>query len=109
MKSNSTSLSIATKPEPGKACQDFCRVTFPNVDIAVVLLVQGREGKIRFEIVTVPSQTLRQRFSGRPMRSSDCQEWAELCPAIHSILSANSRLEKMVTKTFADGQAEPDW
>ena len=35
-----------TKPKPGKACHGFCRVIFPDVEIAVVLLVRRRRGKI---------------------------------------------------------------
>ena len=79
-----------TKPKPGKACHGFCRVIFPDVEIAVVLLVRRRRGKIEFEILTWPSRTLRQRFLGRTLRSPDCREWSQLCSAINAILARDT-------------------
>jgi hypothetical protein len=81
-----------TERRLGKACHGACTVTFPHVEISVVLLVQRRRGKIEFEVFTWPSQTLRQRVSGRAMKSADCREWMELCLAMHSILSDREQL-----------------
>jgi hypothetical protein len=93
-----------TKPKTGKACHGFCRVIFPDVEIAVVLLVRRRLGKVEFEILTWPSQTLRQRISGRSMKSADCREWAELCSAVHTILVGDSRVESVVLRTFSEAE-----
>jgi hypothetical protein len=94
-----------SKPKPGKACHGFCRVKFPEVEIAVVLLVRRRKGKVEFELLTWPSQSLRQRFVGRALSSPDCKEWSELCSAINSILTRNSQLESLVTTTFSDKES----
>jgi hypothetical protein len=51
-----------TEPKPGKACHGACRAIFPDVEVAVVLLVSRRKGKIEFRILTWPSQTLQQRL-----------------------------------------------
>src|ERR1700730_8141721 len=71
-----------TRPKPGKAWHGSCRVIFTEFEIAVVRLVRHRRGKVEFEILTWPSQTLRQRFRG-PLRSPDCREWSELCSEIN--------------------------
>ena len=97
-----------SEPRLGKACHAACTVTFPDVEISVVLLVQRCSGKIEFEVFTWPSQTLRQRVSGRAMKSADCGEWMELCSAMHSILSADSRLESVVLRTCAEAESKPD-
>jgi len=91
-----------TKPKTGKACHGSCRVIFPDVEISVVLLVGRRRGKIEFEILTWPSQTLGQRISGRRMKSADCTKWAELCSAMHTILAGDSRVESVRLRTFSD-------
>jgi len=67
-----------TEHTVGKACHGACRVAFKNVEISVVLLVHRRDAKIEFEIITWPSQSLRQRMAGRRMKHPDCQEWAEI-------------------------------
>src|SRR5437879_6107705 len=41
-----------TEPKVGKACHGCCRVAFKDVEISVVLLVQRRNAKIEFEIMT---------------------------------------------------------
>lgn len=51
-----------TEPKVGKACHGWCRVAFKDVGIWVVLLVHRRNAKIEFEIMTWPSQSLRQRM-----------------------------------------------
>jgi hypothetical protein len=91
-----------TKPKTGTACHGACRVIFPNVQIIVILLVRRRRGNVEFEILTWPSQTLRQRISGRKMKSADCNEWAELCSAMHAILAGDSRVESIVLRTFSE-------
>jgi len=83
-----------TEPKPGKACHGACRVIFTDVEISVILKVRRRKGKIEFEILTWPSQTLRQRFR-RTLKSPDCQEWAELCSTIRDILAGDARLESL--------------
>jgi len=95
-----------TKPKTGTACHGFCRVIFPDVEIEVVLLVQRGRGKVEFEILTWPSQTLRQRISGRSMTSADCTEWAEVCAAMQTILAGDSRVESVVLRTFSEGEHE---
>src|SRR5690349_17174533 len=47
-----------TEPKPGKSCHGFFYVSFPNVEITVVLLVRRRKGNIEFDIMTWPGQTL---------------------------------------------------
>jgi hypothetical protein len=94
-----------TKPELGKACHGFCRVIFPDVEIAVVLLVRRRRGMVEFEILTWPLQTLRQRFRGRTLRSPDCREWNELCSAMNDILARDSRVESLSFRTFSDAES----
>ncbi len=93
-----------TRPKTGKACHGFCRVIFPDVEIAVTLLVRRRRGKIEFEILTWPSQTLRQRISGRSMKSADCREWSELCSAMNDILARDSRVESLLLRTRSDAK-----
>lgn len=92
-----------TEPKPGKACHGACRVIFPDVEISVVLAVRRRQGKIEFEILTWPSQTLRQRFR-RTLKSPDCQEWTELCAAIRDILAGDSRLESLRWRAFMEAE-----
>jgi hypothetical protein len=93
-----------TRPKTGKACHGCCRVTLPDVEIDVILGVRRRIRKIEFEILTWPSQTLRQRISGHSMKSADCREWAELCSVIHTILARNSQIESLTLTTFSDGE-----
>src|SRR5262249_17216660 len=62
-----------TAPKTGKACHGACRISFPDVEITVILMVERRAGKIEFDILTWPSQTLRQRISRRKMKSADCK------------------------------------
>jgi hypothetical protein len=90
-------------PKPGKACHGGCRVIFPTVEIEVVLLVRRRRGKVEFEILTWPSQTVRQS-QGHTMRSPDCREWSELCLAIHDILVRDSRVESLLLRTSLDAE-----
>ena len=94
-----------SKPKPGKACHGFCRVKFSDVEIAVVLLLRRRRGKVEFQLLTWPSQSLRQRLVGRTLASPDCKEWSELCSAINSILIRNSQLESLVSTTFSDDES----
>ncbi len=98
-----------TGPKPGKACHGFCKVSFPDVEISIVMLVRRRKGNIEFQIMTWPSQTLRQRISGRAMRSPDCPEWAELCATVHTVLAENPRLKSLALHTFAKAEAEVNW
>ena len=93
-----------TNPKTGKGCHGACRVIFPDVEISVVLLVRRRRGKVEFDILTWPSQTLRQRSSGRRMRSADCTEWAELCSAMHTTLAGDSRVESVLLRTFSESE-----
>jgi hypothetical protein len=93
-----------TQPKTGKACHGVCQVIFPDVEIEVVLLVRRCRGKVEFEVLTWPSQTLRQRISGRRMKSADCTEWAELCSAMHTVLAENSRVESILLRTFSEGE-----
>jgi hypothetical protein len=95
-----------TEPKPGKACHGGCAVTFPEVQIEIVLLVRRRQGNIEFEILTWPSQSMRQRMRSGTREQADCQEWEELCSAIHSIVVADSRLKSVRLRTFAQGEAE---
>jgi hypothetical protein len=89
-----------TKPKLGKACHGYCEVRFPDVNVEVIMLVGRRKGKIEFEIMTWPRQTLRQRFLGRTLKSPDCEEWSQLCSAINDILARDSRLESLAVRTF---------
>jgi len=93
-----------SRPKPGKACHGGCHVIFPNVEIELILLARRRSGKIEFEILTWPSQTLRQRFRGQTLRSPDCKEWSELCSAITDILVRDSRVESLLLRTFIDAE-----
>ena len=91
-----------TKPRPGKACHGGCRVIFSDVQITVILHVRRREGKVEFEIITWPSQTLLQRFSGRKAKLPDCEEWGELCSAMNDVLARDSRVQSLRWRTFMD-------
>src|SRR5690349_15870394 len=71
-----------SEPKVGKACDGFCRVVFKDVEISVVLLVERCDAKIKFDVITWPSQSFRQRMKGRRMTQPDCAEWAELASAI---------------------------
>src|ERR1700684_3040674 len=93
-----------TKPKTGEACHGACRVIFRDEQITVILLVRRRRGNVEFEILTWPSQTLRQRISGRKMKSADCTEWAELCSAMHTMLAGDSRVESIVSRTFSEAE-----
>ena len=96
-----------TEPKVGKACHGACRVTFKDVEISVILLVRRRKGKIEFEIMTWPSQSLRQRMARR-MTDPDCQEWAELASAIRTIVARDLQPETVALRTFAKAEAAPD-
>jgi|SRR5450432_1190535 hypothetical protein len=95
-----------TEPKVGKACHGACCVAFKDVEISVVLLVHRRNAKIEFEIMTWPSQSLRQRMAGRRMTHPDCQEWAELASAIQTIVARDIQPETVTLRTFAD---RADW
>lgn len=98
-----------TEPRVGKACHGSCRVAFNDVEISVVLLVHRRNAKIEFEIMTWPSQSLRQRMAGRRMTHPDCKEWAELASAIQTIVARELRPETVTLSTFAEADLHPDW
>jgi hypothetical protein len=93
-----------TEPKVGKACHGACRVAFKDVEISVVLLVERREAKIEFEIMTWPSQSFRQRIAGRSMTHPDCQEWAELASAIQSIVARDLQPETVTLRAFAEAR-----
>jgi len=98
-----------TEPKVGKACHGACRVAFKDVEISVVLLVHRRNAKIEFEIMTWPSQSLRQRMAGRRMTLPDCQEWAELASAIQTIVARDLQPETVTLRTSAEADAAADW
>lgn len=98
-----------TEPKVGKACHGAFRVAFKDVQISVVLLVHRRNAQIEFEIMTWPSQSLRQRMAGRRMTQPDCQEWAELALAIHAIVARDLRPETVTLRTFAEAGGEAEW
>jgi hypothetical protein len=98
-----------TEPKVGKACHGSCRVAFKDVEISVVLLVHRRNAKIEFEIMTWPSQSLRQRMAGRRMTHPDCQEWAQLASAIQTIVARDLQPETVTLRTFAEADAAADW
>jgi hypothetical protein len=98
-----------TEPKVGKACHGSCRVAFKEVEISVILLVHRRNAKIEFEIMTWPSQSLRQRMAGRRMTHPDCQEWAELASAIQTIVARDLQPETVTLRTFAEVEATADW
>lgn len=95
-----------TAPKPGKACDGFCHVSFPNVEITIVMLVGRKRGNIEFEILTWPTQTLQQRVSGRTMTSPDCPEWVELCSALYAVVTADSRLKSITQRTFREAESQ---
>src|SRR5712691_11385846 len=99
----------ATEPKVGKACDGAFRVAFKDVAISVVLLVHRRHAKIEFEIMTWPSQSLRQRMLGRRMTHPDCEEWAELASAIQTIVARDLYPEMVTLRTFAEAEATADW
>ncbi len=98
-----------SEPKVGKACDGACRVAFNDVEISVVLLVHRRNAKIEFEIMTWPSQSLRQRMAGRRMTHPDCQEWADLASAIHTIVAKDLQPETIMLRTFAEANDAADW
>ena len=98
-----------TEPRVGKACHGAFRVAFKDVQISVVLHVHRRNAKIEFEIMTWPSQSLRQRIVGRRMIQPDCQQWAELAVAIHAIVARDLRPEMVTLRTFAEAGNEAEW
>jgi len=98
-----------TEPKVGKACDGSCRVAFKDVEISVVLLVHRRNAKIEFEIMTWPSQSLRQRMAVRRMTHPDCHEWAELASAIQTIVARDLQPETVMLRTFAEGNDAADW
>lgn len=93
-----------TEPKVGKACHGACRVAFKDLEISVVLLVHRRNAKIEFEILTWPSQSLRQRIAGRRMPHPDCHEWAELASAIQTIVARDLQPEMVMLRTFAEAE-----
>ena len=97
-----------TEPKVGKACHGACRVAFKEVEISVVLFVRRRKAKIEFEIMTWPSQSLRQRMARRRMTHPDCQEWAELASAIRAIVARDLQPETVILRTFAEAQDAAD-
>lgn len=98
-----------TEPKVGKACHGACRVAFKEVEISVILLVRRRRAKIEFEILTWPSQSLRQRMGARRMTHPDCQEWAELASAIHAIVARDLQPEAVSLRTFSKAEDAADW
>jgi hypothetical protein len=82
---------------------------FKDVEISLVLLVHRRNAKIEFVIMTWPSQSLRQRMTGRGMTHPDCQEWAESASAIHTIVARDLQPETVTLTTFAEGDAAAEW
>ena len=98
-----------TEPRVGKACHGWCRVVFKDVEISLVLLVHRRNAKIEFVIMTWPSQSLRQRMTGRRMTHPDSQEWAESASAIHTIVARDLQPETVTLTTFAEGDAAAEW
>ena len=98
-----------TEPKVGKACDGSCRVVFNDVQISVVLLVHRRNATIMFEIMTWPSQSLRQRVTGRRMTRPDCREWAELASAIQTIVARDLQPETVTLRTFLEAEADADW
>lgn len=98
-----------TEPGVGKACHGACRVTFEDVEISVILLVHRRSAQVEFEIMTWPSQSLRQRMGTRRMTHPDCQEWAELASAIHAIIARDLQPETVTLRTFAEPEDAADY
>lgn len=98
-----------TDPKVGKACHGSCRVVLKDMEISIVLLVHRRNGKIEFEIMTWPSQSLRQRMAGRRMTEPDCQEWAELASAIQTIVAKDLQPETVMLRTLAEANDAADW
>jgi hypothetical protein len=94
-----------SEPKVGKACHGACRVAFKDLEISVVLLVERRDAKIRFDILTWPSQSFRQRMKGRRMTHPDCQEWSELASAIQAIVARDLQPETITLRAFADAEA----
>jgi hypothetical protein len=97
-----------TEPKVGKACHGACRVAFKDVEISVILLVHRGSAKIEFEILTWPSQSVRQRMGARRMTHPDCQEWAELASAIHAIVARDLQPETVTLRTFAEPEDAVD-
>lgn len=97
-----------TEPKVGKACHGACHVVFNDVEISVILLVRRRRGKIEFEIMTWPSQSLRQRMGARRMTQPDCQEWADLASVIHAIIARDLQPETVTLRTFAEAEDADD-
>ena len=97
-----------TKPKVGKACHGAFHVAFKDVEISVILLVHRHNAKIKFEIMTWPSQSLRQRMAGRRMTLPDCQEWAELALAIHTFVARDLHPEMVTLRTFAEAEDDPE-
>ncbi len=98
-----------TEPKVGKACHGACRVAFKDLEISVVLLVHRHNAKIEFEIMTWPSQSLRQRLTGRRMTHPDCQEWASVASAIQTIVARDLQPETVTLRTFAEAEDAADW
>jgi len=98
-----------TRPDAGKACHGARRVTFKDVELSIILLVHRCNAKIEFEIMTWPSQSLRQRMAERRMTQPDCQEWAELASAIYTIVAKDLQPETVTLRTFAEAEDAVDW
>lgn len=95
-----------SEPKVGKACHGFCRVAFKNVEISVLLFVERCDAKIKFDVMTWPSQSFRQRMKGRRMTQPDCEEWAELATAIRVIVARDLEPETVTLRTFAEAHAD---
>ena len=93
-----------TTPKSGMACHAGCQVTFSDVCIAVIMLLKRRAGEVKFHVLTWPSQSLWQRFTGRALTSPDCPEWSAVCSAIHAILARDARLQSLVSRTSSEDE-----
>ena len=102
-------ISMPTTLDWYEACHGWCRVAFKDVGIWVVLLVHRRNAKIEFEIMTWPSQSLRQEWWGGRMTHPDCREWAELASAIRTIVARDLQPETVALRTFAEADEAIDW
>jgi|SRR5579872_227194 len=99
---------VVTEPKVGKECHGACHVSFKDVEISVILLVRRRGAKIKCEIMTWPSQSLRQRMGARRMTHPDCQEWAELASAIRAIVATDLQPETVTSRAFAEPEDAAD-
>ena len=102
---------VRTLLDPIYFCAAHARpsVAFKDVEKSVVLLVHRRNAKIEFEIMTWPSQSLRQRMGRRRMPHPDCREWAELAAAIQTIGARDLQPETVTLRTSAEADDAADW